>query len=1100
MRPASTLARNEIMLYKLKSLASKLVMGAALLGAFAATSSAQLVPQWVKNGWQNPAQAPQYSRNGSAVLVWGKVVTTSNNPGFWAFAVYKESNGAVLCHVRVDGTTSDNPNGSNLTGATLSADGTTVYYATDQGLMYKYIIATGTQTMMPTVAEGKGNGPRLLVISKDGNTLSYAVTDPATGFDKIKVVNLTTSAISGFNFNHVTGSIDFAANGTQLVLGGPSTFDLKGNVIQGVQNQGTNLPIGVSPNGNYMCWPAAYTGGSGYFVDTLYSYFASAFAGGTVGINGAHDSLQLTCYSNDSKLFLTSLLVDASRWGVGEVLTSNFQPAPDNGNIVSAPGGSNFNQVPFICASPSTNELLLGPGDEPTAQRWKFDSTTGLGTLVGTFFEGSAVNFSGPTTVPVTLSNGHPAIAVDEYHPGANLVTIRDALTGAKVGSFNNEGAVSSPDTSEYLVQSGNLVSVYSSATNNRVAFYRSASPLEPGTAKWGGPASIVVAEQGAGSIPVPLADVLTLNNSAGSLTLVNSFPISNLDSDPPPAYALSTDGKVLVLAPGDGTALVYNTSTAAVISTIQPTAGSFGIDDVAISTIGSTYRFGLHELIDSSPLQSNQYRVFSLTGTTVAPVKTLSYNVSGLNVDDADAAATLSPDGTMVIMGSAGTSTVADPRSTGTVRLYQVSNGILLTQWDNQFIPDFTAAGNPVFVFAPDGQTVFWSTNRAIVAAAVPTAANAKVSVVLSPSTTAGGLTSTGTVRLSPTPSVATKVTLSTTSSGITIPASVVIAAGAVSANFTITTVGVDAITTVPITATAGGSVSTSVLTVTPPTKVTMTLSPAAITGANGATGALSLTGLAGPSGIQVMLTSSNPSVLSVPATVTVPYGSSKVTFKATTIDPSVNTPVTVTASTPALSATATATVNRQAIVQTSFDMPSLTGGNAVIATVSLIKASTTDTTVKLVSSRTALVLPSPATIVIPAGQTSVSFDLSTIPVATDTSTVLTATDPAGNKGTATILVQAPVLVASSLSNARIVGGSPATLQILLNGPAATGYKVTIASNNAAVVVPSFTFPAGHAIAEIALTTTKVTTSTPVTLTITQGTTVQTVTLTLLP
>ncbi len=123
------------------------------------------------------------------------------------------------------------------------------------------------------------------------------------------------------------------------------------------------------------------------------------------------------------------------------------------------------------------------------------------------------------------------------------------------------------------------------------------------------------------------------------------------------------------------------------------------------------------------------------------------------------------------------------------------------------------------------------------------------------------------------------------------------------------------------------------------------------------------------------------------------------------------------------------------------------------------------------------------------------------TNPVATDAKVTVTATDSAGDKAAAQETVQAPVLQAASFPVTRIIGGNSTYLQFLLNAPAPAGYKLTLSSNNTALMAPvTFTFPAGHAVADVPVMTTKVTTLTIVTVTVTQGTTTQTATLTLLP
>lgn len=75
------------------------------------------------------------------------------------------------------------------------------------------------------------------------------------------------------------------------------------------------------------------------------------------------------------------------------------------------------------------------------------------------------------------------------------------------------------------------------------------------------------------------------------------------------------------------------------------------------------------------------------------------------------------------------------------------------------------------------------------------------------------------------------------------------------------------------------------------------MTVSPLTIAGTGTAVGNVTLTGQAPSGGISIALASSNPSILSVPASITIPQGQSAGTFTLTTANPTTATSVTITA-----------------------------------------------------------------------------------------------------------------------------------------------------------------------------------------------------------
>lgn len=82
-----------------------------------------------------------------------------------------------------------------------------------------------------------------------------------------------------------------------------------------------------------------------------------------------------------------------------------------------------------------------------------------------------------------------------------------------------------------------------------------------------------------------------------------------------------------------------------------------------------------------------------------------------------------------------------------------------------------------------------------------------------------------------------------------------------------------------------------------TPVVLQNITVTPATITGGNGATGTVTLSQAAPSGGAVVLLSSNTPGVLQVPATVTVPQGNTSANFAVTTTAPQSDTPVTVRA-----------------------------------------------------------------------------------------------------------------------------------------------------------------------------------------------------------
>jgi hypothetical protein len=101
-------------------------------------------------------------------------------------------------------------------------------------------------------------------------------------------------------------------------------------------------------------------------------------------------------------------------------------------------------------------------------------------------------------------------------------------------------------------------------------------------------------------------------------------------------------------------------------------------------------------------------------------------------------------------------------------------------------------------------------------------------------------------------------------------------------------------------LTASYSGVSTTFSVMVTPPSAAltSISVSPATIVGGQSGTGTVSLTAAAGTGGVTVALSSSNTAAASIPASVTVPQGSTSTTFTVTTGTVRSSTSATLTAS----------------------------------------------------------------------------------------------------------------------------------------------------------------------------------------------------------
>ncbi|MEP7362966.1 MAG: S8 family serine peptidase [Acidobacteriota bacterium] len=285
------------------------------------------------------------------------------------------------------------------------------------------------------------------------------------------------------------------------------------------------------------------------------------------------------------------------------------------------------------------------------------------------------------------------------------------------------------------------------------------------------------------------------------------------------------------------------------------------------------------------------------------------------------------------------------------------------------------------------------------------------------------------------------------------------------------------------------------------------VTLSPTTVGGgAVSTTNKVTLSAPAGSSGAVVTLSSSNTGVATVPASVSVPAGSTtSVPFTITTTAVSATTSVTIQASLGSSSKSAVVSVVPYQVTNLSLSPTTLAGG-AVAASNRVfinVAAPPSGITVTLTSDNPALATP-PASVVVPAGQTySGTFSISTSHVATVTPVVLTAAYGSSTRQ-ATLTLKPPVLTQLTLSPTSLTGGKLiGTASVRLDGPAPEGGAlVTLQSSSAAVSPPaSVMIAAGSTVsANFTIPTNWVGVSTPVILTASYDGVQKTANLTILP
>jgi hypothetical protein len=190
--------------------------------------------------------------------------------------------------------------------------------------------------------------------------------------------------------------------------------------------------------------------------------------------------------------------------------------------------------------------------------------------------------------------------------------------------------------------------------------------------------------------------------------------------------------------------------------------------------------------------------------------------------------------------------------------------------------------------------------------------------------------------------------------------------------------------------------------------TAADLTISPSLVNAGQPATGTVTLAAAGSTAATVVSLASLKPSLMTAPASVTVPAGAQNATFTVTTIlftGPGDFSCITGTAG--GTTATGCLNVNPTpsgpALASVSFAPATVPGGSPTTGTVAF--ATATDGAVVSLTSSNPAVASVPDSAVVPGGGASAAFPVTTNPVAATTTVTITATAP-GTTRTGTLTV----------------------------------------------------------------------------------------------
>ncbi len=288
--------------------------------------------------------------------------------------------------------------------------------------------------------------------------------------------------------------------------------------------------------------------------------------------------------------------------------------------------------------------------------------------------------------------------------------------------------------------------------------------------------------------------------------------------------------------------------------------------------------------------------------------------------------------------------------------------------------------------------------------------------SITLDASNVAPGDVVSGTVALGgAAPAGGMNITfLSTITALADTPASLVIPEGDVSATFSLNTtaIGLTIPAGIRIYATDGTASKYAPLTITPVVKLAgITGNP--VEGGFATYGAVSLSIPAQTGGTAVTLTSGDPSLLTIPASVTIPQGYQSMGFTMNTAQVSTITSVPISATFNGVTVTGSVSISPAPVVAlASLSIPEVVGGQSVTGTVTLnnFPRSASGAVISLSSGDTGT-LQVPATITVPYGAYSASFTATSSVVNGQKGVSVKATYNGGNLSTTTNVYPIPTV-----------------------------------------------------------------------------------------
>ena len=299
----------------------------------------------------------------------------------------------------------------------------------------------------------------------------------------------------------------------------------------------------------------------------------------------------------------------------------------------------------------------------------------------------------------------------------------------------------------------------------------------------------------------------------------------------------------------------------------------------------------------------------------------------------------------------------------------------------------------------------------------------------------------------------------------------------------------------------TAWSTVGTFTVNAAPPAPVSIALTNNQLFSGISTFVQIQLSGAAPAAGTVIHLTSSNPAAFPLPATVTMPGNTAWMQFSTQIGQVTTSTPVTLTATLNAGTATTQINVLPPSLKSLQITPSSMSGGAVGNALLAINGEAPAGGAAITLSSNSPSAMP-PAVATVPAGSSMVAVAIPTNTVAANTLATITASwNGASVQSQLTVTPQGQP-AAITLSPATISGSGSSAALVTMSAPATTDQTFQVTSSNPAVaqVGNEVFIPAGQTGGQVSITTEPVNVQTLITISVTGGGVTRSATLTMNP